>query len=68
MATAGPESVATRKRSDGAMVRLITPVLDSMTVEEADAKLQERQGRLQRRSCRPMCPTETGSEGLRCAS
>jgi exosortase D (VPLPA-CTERM-specific) len=37
----------TRKRSDGAMVRLITPVLDGMTVEEADAKLQEMQGRLQ---------------------
>lgn len=37
----------TRKRSDGAMVRLITPVLDGMTVEEADAKLKEMQGRLQ---------------------
>jgi EpsI family protein len=37
----------TRKRSDGAMVRLITPVLDSMTVGEADAKLQGMQSRLQ---------------------
>ena len=37
----------TRKRSDGAMVRLITPVLDNMTVAEADAKLQAMQVRLQ---------------------
>jgi EpsI family protein len=37
----------TRKRSDGAMVRLITPVKPGMTVAEADAKLQSLQGRLQ---------------------
>jgi len=30
----------TRKRSDGAMVRLITPIGDGMSVEDADAKLQ----------------------------
>ncbi|MFN3959800.1 MAG: VPLPA-CTERM-specific exosortase XrtD [Parvularculaceae bacterium] len=37
----------TKKRSDGAMVRLITPITDSMTVAEADAKLQSMQKRLQ---------------------
>lgn len=36
-----------RKRSDGAMVRLITPVMDGMTVEEADEKLEAMQARLQ---------------------
>ncbi|MFN0023524.1 MAG: VPLPA-CTERM-specific exosortase XrtD [Parvularculaceae bacterium] len=37
----------TRKRSDGAMVRLITPITPSMTLEEGDAKLQAMQTRLQ---------------------
>lgn len=37
----------TRKRSDGAMVRLITPITDDMTIEEGDAKLQAMQTRLQ---------------------
>ncbi len=37
----------TRKRSDGAMVRLITPITDEMTIEEGDATLQSMQTRLQ---------------------
>ena len=37
----------TRKRSDGAMVRLITPITAGTTIAEGDAKLQEMQGRLQ---------------------
>jgi len=31
----------TQKRSDGAMVRLITPVYDAEKLEEADRRLQE---------------------------
>jgi exosortase D (VPLPA-CTERM-specific) len=37
----------TRKRSDGAMVRLITPITDELTIEEGDATLQSMQTRLQ---------------------
>ncbi|MDZ7626899.1 MAG: VPLPA-CTERM-specific exosortase XrtD [Parvularculaceae bacterium] len=37
----------TRKRSDGAMVRLITPITDDMTLAEGDVKLKEMQARLQ---------------------
>jgi exosortase D (VPLPA-CTERM-specific) len=37
----------TRKRSDGAMVRLITPITDTMTAEDGDARLQAMQARLQ---------------------
>lgn len=36
-----------RKRSDGAMVRLITPIADGMTPEEADAKLHSMTERIE---------------------
>ena len=37
----------TRKRSDGAMIRLLTPIGDGMTVEDADKKLQGLVGRVE---------------------
>ena len=37
----------TRKRSDGAMVRLITPIRDDMPIEDADAKLHEMVARVE---------------------
>lgn len=36
-----------RKRSDGAMIRLLTPINDGMTVEDADAKLKGLIGRVE---------------------
>ncbi len=36
-----------RKRSDGAMIRLLTPIYDGMTVEDADKKLQGMIGRVE---------------------
>ncbi len=38
----------TRKRSDGAMVRLIAPITDSMTIEDGDARLQAMQARIEK--------------------
>lgn len=37
----------TRKRSDGAMVRLLTPIGDTMTIETADKELQGMIGRVE---------------------
>ena len=36
-----------RKRSDGAMIRLLTPINDDMTIEDADRKLTGFIGRVE---------------------